>query len=431
MPTSDTAPSREAILDAAQATGGNLAAMGRRLGRDRSVVTRRVDKLDLRAEVERIRAAARTGSAVGSLDERDPLDPERIAEDRTKLATAHYRTENNRLRAELAKREETVERIMAALAVPVDVPRYDLAKTDKTLPVRSAVLPIYDIQYGQHVSPSDVPLRQGGHTSQTFDEKLARYLKAVTGSLRDYAASHRVDELVIPLGGDLVEGYDIFAGQAWQLDKNPAEQTRDLAAHLANAIKALVKVAKEEIGVERIAVLSVPGNHGKVGGKRAGALPTTMSWDWLTVEILGLHLQGQPIDLWVNEPAGSLLFETAGHTFLQIHGDEIQGHSGIPFYGLTKFDGKAMRLARCVYDYCLLGHHHQQSSIPNGSGGEFLMSGDWIGGNNLSKYLMAASRPQQRLLFVSRRFGITETVPIYLEDQRRREPVIHAIEAAA
>jgi hypothetical protein len=275
------------------------------------------------------------------------------------------------------------------------------------------------MQYGQFVRPEDVPLGQGGYDTNVFDQRLARYVKATTETMRDYAASHRIEEMMIVLGGDLVEGADIFAGQAWQLAVDPARQTYELATKLGEAaIPELVRFAKEELGVERVGIVSVPGNHGKVGGKRSGATPSTMSWDWLCVEWMRDKLAGYPIDLYAVEPGGAVMFETAGHVFLAIHGDEVKGWGGLPFYGLTRYDGRAMRLAQVVYDYCLLGHHHQPASIPNGSGGEFIVSGDWVGGNNLSKFLTAASRPQQRILFVAEKYGVTENVPIYFERSR-------------
>jgi predicted transcriptional regulator len=340
-------------------------------------------------------------------------DPEVLREVQREAELSHLRRETTRLQKQLANREAVVERIIEASRVPVQPPRLRVRRQSSKLPVRSAVLPIYDIQYGQLVQPSDVPFGLGEYSASVFDRRAERYVEAVTGSMLDYAASHRIDELIVVLGGDLVEGADIFAGQAWQLDRDPVRQSVELAGKLEALLRELVRFAREDIGVERIGVYSVPGNHGKVGGKRSGATPTTMSWDHLTTVMLQDKLRAEPIDGWGIEPAGALLFETAGHTFLAVHGDEIRGWGGLPFYGLTRFDGRAIRMARLVYDYCLLGHHHQQAAIPNGSGGEFLVSGDWVGGNNLSKHIVAASRPQQRLLFVSRKWGVTENLPIY------------------
>lgn len=356
----------------------------------------------------------------------DVTDVERIRRDQLEAEVAYLRRENRRYAKELANREAVVERIIEAGRVPVIVPDYRVARQDRSRPERSVVLPIYDVQYGQLVRPTDTPLNAGGFDSSVFDTRLARWLEATTGSIRDYAASHRVTEAVIVLGGDLVEGADVFKGQAWQLERDPARQVVELREKLGEALRLEIRFLKEEIGVSRIMMLVIPGNHGKVGGRQAGATPATMSWDWLLAEWLRDRLRAEPIDVWGIEPGGALLFETLDRLFLAIHGDEIRGWGGLPFYGMTRYDGRAMRLTGEVFDYVLLGHHHQPASIPNGSGGEFIVSGDWVGANNLSRTLGAASTPQQRLLFVSRRYGITEQVPIYLAPPKRDPPRIYA-----
>lgn len=355
-------------------------------------------------------------------------DPVRLKADREQAELRALRRENRQYAEALGNREAFFGRIVEATRAPVAAPGYRV-KRQAALPERSVILPIFDLQYGQQVRPEDTPLGVGRFDGETFDKRLARYVEAVTGSIRDYAASHRLTELIFALGGDFVEGYDIFPGQAWQLEKDPARQVWDLACKFESAMRELIRFAKEEIGVERIGAYAVPGNHGKVGGKRAGATPSTLSWDWLFSMILRDKLREEPVDQWAIEPGGALLFESSERTFLLIHGDEVKGWGGLPFYGLSKYDGRAMRLAGLVYDYCLLGHHHQPATIPNGSGGEFIVSGDWVGGNNLSRFLASASRPQQRVLFVSRKYGVTEDCRIYLSAAERTEATVHRLAA--
>lgn len=382
---------------------------------------------DLAAAAKEIRHPRKRQAKV--IDDRPVDDQERLQERAQEDEVSYLRRRTRELDRILVNREAIVKRIIEAARVPVEPIRFQLKQRGQKLPSRSAVLPIYDIQYGQLVQPSDTPMGLGNYSDEVFRERLARWVDGVSRSLLDYATSHTITELVIPLGGDLVEGADIFAGQAWQLEKDPARQARELASHLANALGEVIRIGQEEIGIEKVMITAVPGNHGKVGGRRAGAIPSTMSWDWLCVEFLKLEMARYPIDVWANEPAGALLFETAGHLFLQIHGDEIRGWGGLPFYGLTRYDGRAMRLTGEVYDYCLLGHHHQPASIPNGSGGEFIVSGDWVGANNLSNAITAASRPQQRLLFIAEKWGLTESVPIYFEPSSRPRPTIHSLAA--
>lgn len=359
-------------------------------------------------------------------------DPERVKLDGLDAAVKHLSQENRELRKLLASREKIVETIVEAARVPVKVPRYAVRKRSAKLPVRSAVLPVYDCQFGQLVRPEDTPLGVGEFSVEVFDQRLARWLDGVTGSMRDYATSHRIEELTVVFGGDLVEGEDIFAGQAWQLEHDPAMQTVLFVRRWAEALRTLLEFAKTEIGIRRVMVLAIPGNHGKVGGKRKGATPSTMSWDWLASEWLRDSLRAEPVDVWGIESGGAVLFETAAHLFLAIHGDEIRGWGGLPFYGLAKYDGRAIRMSGELHDYLLMGHHHQPANIPNGSGGETIVSGDWVGANNLSRYLASASRPQQRLLFVGERYGVTEQIPLYLEEQRERQrPMIYSTGEAA
>lgn len=383
----------------------------------------------LAADVNVAKQSYKEREKVATFEDRAPIyDETRLRSVATDAELKQLRRDVADAEKALAKRGEFLAAMKEAAQLPVSVPSYSANTLERSnLPERSIVLPIYDLQYGQFVRPEDVPFQKGGYTEAVFDARLQAYVEKVSRFLVDRVATTNFTELHLVLGGDLVEGYDIFGGQAWQLQKHPIRQTLDLRAKLGAALRELIRVAKEDLGVETIGLYAVPGNHGKVGGKRAGATPSDFSWDYLTAELIGDELRAEPVDLIVNEASGALMFETQGHTFMAIHGDEIKGHAGIPFYGFTRFDGRAMRLAETVYDYCLSGHIHQPATIPNGSGGEFIISGDWVGGNNLSKWIVAASRPQQRVLLVGRKYGVATDERIYLDGDRskRKRPKVY------
>jgi len=167
--------------------------------------------------------------------------------------------------------------------------------------------------------------------------------------------------------------------------------------------------------VERIAIYGVDDNHGKVGGKKSGARPAKYSWNWLFQQILFENLAGEPIDEMAAEPGGALFFYCQGHEFQLIHGHQIRGWGGIPFYGLQKFESKSIRLHNRQFQFLLMGHIHQPAEISNGAA-ETIVSGDWVGPNNLSGLIVAGSRPQQKVIFVSERWGIDATERIYFEE---------------
>lgn len=312
---------------------------------------------------------------------------------------------------EFASREEFYEKMREICRVPVDIPKLKTARQDTKRPRESAIVSVYDQQYGQLVRSFDTPGGKGAFGAQVFDKRQERFVKGVTGILRARAAFYNLQELWIVFGGDQVEGDEVFAGQAWQLELNPVEQVYTLQAKNAAMVEALVRFAKEEVGIPRVGIVYVDGNHGAVGGKRGGARPANYNWDHLHHLLVRDRLEHLPIDLQAVEH-DSVFFRAQGHEFQAIHGQEIRGWGGLPFYGLTRFDGRSIRYHNRIYRYLLMGHHHQQAEIPNGAGEHFVM-GDWVGPNNLSRHMVAGSRPQQKVLFVSPRWGVTAREPVY------------------
>ena len=206
-------------------------------------------------------------------------DPDRLRISQQAAEIKELRHEAREYEKQLSSQEVLFARIADVCRLPVEAPHLVVPKQNPDLPKRTVILPIFDIQYGQHVVPSDTPAGVGQYSTAIFDDHLARYLEAVTYSLDDYATAHTIDELVFVLGGDLVEGDEIYPGMAWQLEIDPPRQVYEIKTKLGAAIKQVTRHAKEAHGVPAVGLYCVPGNHGKVGGKKSGARPTTYSWD--------------------------------------------------------------------------------------------------------------------------------------------------------
>ena len=358
---------------------------------------------------------------------RDILDRERIRQTQTDAELKLLRRENSQYAKALANQEEFFDRIVEASRVPVKVPKFKVPKQPAKLPGRSVVVPIYDQQYGQHVRPVDTPGEHGAYTTQIYDQRAERWFEGVTSHLRQQSTVSRIEELIIVLGGDQVEGDEIYPNQAWQLEIDPERQVWELACKMGGGsieedadgegmLQRLVRFAKGELGVPWIAVYAIPGNHGKVGGKKGGARPKTYNRDWLLHKIVKDKLRAEPINEFVIKPAGSVFFYAAGFECQAIHGEQIRGWGGIPFYGIARHDAKSVRLHSRLYRYLFMGHIHQQSQINIGTGAEAIVSGDWVGANNMTGDIMAQSRPKQWLVYFAASMGVTEQVPIYLTD---------------
>jgi hypothetical protein len=342
-------------------------------------------------------------------------DPQRLRIDQLQTEIKTLRRENGEYAKALASQEQWVQRMADAAARPTKTVLFSQRKAAARLPKRSIVLPIYDQQFGQLVRMSDTPGGKGHFNTGVFDTRLKRWVDGVTSSIRLQALGYRMDELVVVFGGDHVEGDEIFAGQPWQLELDPCRQVIELADKMTDAMAEIVRFAREEVGVNRIGFYGTVGNHGKVGGKKSGARPATYNWDWLFLEILFRQMEGHPVDEFVIEPSGFLVY-AAGWEFLCTHGDNIKGWGGIPFYGISRHDSRAVRLHNVLYRYHLMGHIHQPAEITVGTGAETIVSGDWVGANNLSGVITAASRPQQKVIYVAEKWGVSSTERIYLTD---------------
>lgn len=406
-------PDDKTLLDLVDNSGPTQAA--RDLGVSRSAVQHRVRK---------------AREALGPIDEEiTPGDPLRLKNIQLEDAVRTLKSQRNELEKRLATNDEFYEQMREICKVPVDVPKFKTARQRSEQPVESAIVPIYDQQYGQMVRAFDTPNGQGNFGVQVFDQRLARFVEGVCKILAARAAFYRLEELWVVFGGDQVEGDEIFPGQPWQLELDPVEQTYQLQVKNSDAVKQIIGFCKEKLGIPKVGVVAIDGNHGKVGGKRGGARPATYSWDHLHNLLVRDRLDGWPIDCYAIEH-DSVFFRAAGHEFQAIHGDEVRGWGGLPFYGLTRFDGRSIRHHNRIYRYLLMGHHHQQAEIPNGSGEHFVL-GDWVGANNLSRVMTAGSRPQQKVLFVSPKWGVTAREPVYFLDAEESYASTNVNEIAA
>ena len=135
----------------------------------------------------------------------------------------------------------------------------------------SLIIDVSDIHFGQ------VNARDG---KVVFDSAIAKqYLQEFSRQvirLAKYYISRAVviDEIVIVLGGDIVDGDSIYSGHAMDVDSPALEQVRRVVDPLWQFAISLQKALPK---IKKIRYEGVPGNHGRVASVRDNYLIN--NWD--------------------------------------------------------------------------------------------------------------------------------------------------------
>lgn len=350
-----------------------------------------------------------------------------IAEDMARARIAAERDELKRLYAEAIAQLKTQEDIFSSVASRCVTPRpaptfTPLRKKSAKLPKRTAILILSDWQLGELVHEVET----GGMNSYSWAQavkRCERLVSAAVGNLENQMRAYRIDRLVIAVLGDIVEGHDIFSGQAWSLERDAAMQAVDGADLMASVLTAIVEPFLP-MGMQ-VDVYCVPGNHGKPGGRKAGQTPVTFSFDLLLYEMLRRQLTNWPVHEFAVEPAGRLLFTAADQVCLMTHGNEVRGWGGFPYYGLDKVHARMTMELETLFAFWLLGHWHSAATLPAGRGMR-VVNGTMVGANQLTQAaVLTTSAPSQTMLYMSREYGLAEIAYLVLEPGKRREAKIH------
>lgn len=304
--------------------------------------------------------------------------------------------------------QEVIEAISKLPVHDFKAPGYPVGECSK---VKSryeiAALHLSDVQWGKVTN---------SYNSDVAKKRLNE-LAIHTGKVID-ARKHgaKIEELRLYLGGDIVEGEDIFKGQAHLIDAPVFAQ----AIHGASA--AIARLAIRLLShVERVKILSVRGNHGRDSSGGPG------NWDEVCYEVAKRDLLGGA-NLFPERKkiTNRITFGPIGHWYqldrvfgwgnLIIHGDQMKGSLGGAGFK-TKVAGWVDAIPG-AWDYLWLGHFHQMSSWVVNSR-VVMVNGTTESDNEYAQESFAAvGGPSQRLGFFDEKYGLIADYPIYLGERK-------------
>jgi hypothetical protein len=237
------------------------------------------------------------------------------------------------------------------------------------------------------------------YSSEVAAERVRRYARKVTKIIELHRASRPVNEVRLFLLGDLLEGEEIFPGQAHRIDASLYSQLFDTAALLADVVRTIAA------SVPKVKVVGVIGNHGALGGPIRKSYHPETNADAMLYNVARMLLRDEPRVEWpetrvAGERAWYAVEEVLGRRWFLFHGDQVKSASfGIPWYGFSKrLLGWATSVA--PFDYAASGHWHvpvreQVNAITHWG------AGSTESANTFAQEFLASGgqRPSQYLLF--------------------------------
>lgn len=165
-----------------------------------------------------------------------------------------------------------------------------------------------------------------------------------------------------------------------------------------------------------IKVLYLSGNHGRRKEVRKKDYHAAWdSWDYLIAEFARSYTRDCVNIEFLIPDSFSAVVEIEGHNFACMHGDDIKGWAGIPWYGIARKTQRLTALSSAHnrrIDYYCLGHFHAQG-IQQAIKGETIVNGSWVG---CDPYVFNAldgyNEPMQLLHGVHPNRGMSWRLPI-------------------
>lgn len=283
-----------------------------------------------------------------------------------------------------------------------------------------------DVQLGTYVDKEKL----GGlneHDWQIWLQKLDNWFEAACNIIRERQQFAKIEKIVLAFVGDIVEGHEIFKGQAYELELDIWKQTLYGARDITQAVARLASTFPHH----QFQLVGVGGNHGRLG--RLGEAPYRCNFDLILYEFMRLRLSAMPElkNIACEFPeAWYQVVKTWGWTHLLVHLDDVKGSLGLPFYGLQRYLGKQSTLLQRTINYLHGGHFHTEADIPFTTG-SVLVNGNWIGATGFTtKQIVEGNTPVQMCYVFTELNGLETSYKIYLKSRSEMKPRVKVLVAA-
>lgn len=276
------------------------------------------------------------------------------------------------------------------------LPRYSLPERSSNL--ESAILLLSDLHSGKSIF-DDQENCLYNRDIMTFRMGLLK--EQVCSIIDERMAMGRLDEFVMALIGDIVDGSGVYPGQ--ELNQDLSCFVPQITLAVACIWDLIVEIRKRNIPVR---VNGVRGNHGRQY-KYANA---GNNFDYLVLQML--YMLAYTYD----RKGVSVKYSTAPYMNFEVKGFRCHIRHEAPVQTETPAAKAKFMGWRAMHEYDLIfyGHKHHPG---NGSvlDCDAFMNGSLVGTDDLSESLAVFSRPSQTLVGIDPGFGRTYAYNLYAD----------------
>jgi len=309
----------------------------------------------------------------------------------------------------LALQDRITETLRDGMKVLPVAPYVPIQTVDRTVEMEHSVLLFGDPHIGEDVSFEQV----GGINNYNFGE-FVRRLQFLADTIiklkRTHLKNYNLPKLWILGLGDFVCG-------TIHNELIESSHTTVMEWCLGGATVISQFIRDMAANFEEVEFVGVVGNHGRMT-KEIRYKNQYVNWDHVLYQMLTLALKDQSNVKFDLPKCFYRVREINGHKFLILHGDNIRGWAGIPWYGIDRAVHRLSELLASqgeFFEYVAMGHFHNTAFLDRVKG-EKIINGSFIGGNEYSLGKMFTSaEPKQVFMGIHKRVGVSWRFPINLK----------------
>lgn len=245
-----------------------------------------------------------------------------------------------------------------------------------------------------HATDWQLGKKTSGYDMEVCAKRIDTLVEKVVEFTEIQREHHPVKACHLMLGGDMVEGINIFPGQAWEIESHLFEQLFECSRIIERTVRTLSRE------FETLHVSCEYGNHGRIG--RKGENPAGDNIDRMAYRITADRTKDLENTTWQESSSWYQIVEIGNYRALLVHGDEIKSFGGnTPAFGiLRKCNAWATGVVPDFHDV-YMGHFHTPMSLTLANGGRVFVTGSPESENPYAaEFVAAKGKPSQRVNFI-------------------------------